>query len=217
MTEKKPANANGRESRERIIRCAGRLASLYGWNNVLTKTVCREARVQPSAVNYWFGSREGLYEQVLMRIPEKILSEETFAHIAGHQEPEVILKAFLTHFYELGSEKENWEMKLWIREMFGGTPTRAFLKLVREMAGPRIKIIKLPLATCLQVDPSSKENERALIGLIAPAVILFTTAPEILELNFPHLANDRKKQAALLAQSALESLLKQKPPSVGGP
>ena len=57
---------DGDLTRARILESAGQLAAECGYANMTSKQVCERAHVNMAAVNYHFGSREGLYAAVLM-------------------------------------------------------------------------------------------------------------------------------------------------------
>ena len=56
---------DGDLTRARILESAGQLAAECGYANMTSKQVCERAHVNMAAVNYHFGSREGLYAAVL--------------------------------------------------------------------------------------------------------------------------------------------------------
>ena len=59
--QKNGRRMDGRETEEKIIECAGQLIAEKGFASVTSKEICRAAGVNLAAVNYHFGSRDGLY------------------------------------------------------------------------------------------------------------------------------------------------------------
>ena len=53
---------DGRLTKEKLIECAGKLAAQKGFALVTSKEICQMAGTNLAAINYHFGSREGLYE-----------------------------------------------------------------------------------------------------------------------------------------------------------
>ena len=56
---------DGRQTRERLLECAGILAAQKGFSLVTSKEICQMAGTNLAAINYHVGSREGLYEALL--------------------------------------------------------------------------------------------------------------------------------------------------------
>ena len=63
---KKNTREDGEETKARLIECAGRLIADQGFDRTTSKDICRLAGTNLAAVNYHFGSREGLYKAVLL-------------------------------------------------------------------------------------------------------------------------------------------------------
>lgn len=81
---KKNTREDGAETKARLIQCAGRLIADQGYDRTTSKDICRLAGVNMAAVNYHFGSREGLYQAVLDEVYHYVLSPveiETIYHM----------------------------------------------------------------------------------------------------------------------------------------
>ena len=83
---------DGRETEEKIIECAGQLIAEKGFASVTSKEICRAAGVKLAAVNYHFGSRDGLYLAVLENVQQYLGKK---------------WKSLLTFWQEMPSEKMN--------------------------------------------------------------------------------------------------------------
>ena len=71
---KKEKTVANKETKSLIINCAGRLIAKYGYANVTSKSICKEAKVNMAAINYHFGSRDGLYRAVLKETHDFLIS-----------------------------------------------------------------------------------------------------------------------------------------------
>ena len=60
-------SASVRATRERILDTAERHFATYGFSGTSLRALTEEAEVNLAAVNYHFGSKEALYEQVFVR------------------------------------------------------------------------------------------------------------------------------------------------------
>jgi AcrR family transcriptional regulator len=66
-------------TRERIIKAAQRLFANHGYKDTSVRAVVTRARVNQAAINYHFGSKVGLYREVL-RATVRALTEHQLAH-----------------------------------------------------------------------------------------------------------------------------------------
>ena len=71
--QKNGRRMDGRETEEKIIKCAGQLIAEKGFASVTSKEICRAAGVNLAAVNYHFGSRDGLYLAVLENVQQYLV------------------------------------------------------------------------------------------------------------------------------------------------
>ena len=124
---------DGEKTRETLIDAAGRLAAKKGWANVTAKEVCDLAGVNTASINYWFGSRDKLYEAVLRRIPETIFSRELEIEMVQYETPEAALDCFFSYHLRNMDAENSWPMKVWAREVTG-YPSEAFKALVQKEA-----------------------------------------------------------------------------------
>jgi AcrR family transcriptional regulator len=63
-------------TRERIIKAASRAFALNGYEGASIRTIVAEAQVNQAAINYHFGSKEGLYRAVLETALRALMSED---------------------------------------------------------------------------------------------------------------------------------------------
>ncbi|MEM8673775.1 MAG: TetR/AcrR family transcriptional regulator [Cyanobacteria bacterium P01_G01_bin.67] len=94
-------DTNVTDTKEQILNVAERLFAEHGFAGTSLRNVIREAEVNLSAVNYHFGSKEGLLRAVIARTAQPIVTGELKKLKqcqAKYENPsvEVILEAFLT-------------------------------------------------------------------------------------------------------------------------
>ena len=63
-------------TREKIIKAASRAFALNGYEGASVRTIVAEAQVNQAAINYHFGSKEGLYRAVLETALRALMSED---------------------------------------------------------------------------------------------------------------------------------------------
>lgn len=120
---KKEKTVANKETKSLIINCAGRLIAKYGYANVTSKSICKEAKVNMAAINYHFGSRDGLYRAVLKETHDFLISisELNKLHLSDLTAKEKI-EVFIDIFIERLSNKKNWYLKVWAREIVNPSP-----------------------------------------------------------------------------------------------
>ena len=62
-------------TREKIIKAASRAFALNGYEGASIRTIVAEADVNQAAINYHFGSKEGLYRAVLQAAVRALMSD----------------------------------------------------------------------------------------------------------------------------------------------
>lgn len=135
--EKNSVEGDAGPVRERLLDTAERLFSERGFEGTSVRRLASAAGCNVASVNYYFGGKEKLYEEVFRRhlIPMtdiRIASiDKVMARSNGKPELEILLKAFADAFIEpLADEaKASRFMKLMIREMIDNhLPSDLFVK-----------------------------------------------------------------------------------------
>lgn len=123
MPPRKAQSLPQADPRERLIQEATRLFAERGYEAVTTREICAAADLNPGAIHYHFGDKEGLYGEVL-RAPVERLSAE----LAGFDDPALSLTQALTHFLRPFLTEDLCGSRLYLREMLDPSP--AFQRLL---------------------------------------------------------------------------------------
>ena len=164
--------SDGRETREHIIECAGKLFALHGYDKTTSKSICKMARVNLAAVNYHFGSRDGLYIAVLEEVHNRLTEFDSLAKIETSSEPprqklEMLLDFFITSAFQ----RNNWEARLWAREIF--TPSPFLHIVISRKVLPKFSIGATVFSEYLQYSSDDPRLYAAMLQIMSPFVILF--------------------------------------------
>jgi AcrR family transcriptional regulator len=122
-------------TREKIIKAASRAFALSGYEGASIRAIVAEADVNQAAINYHFGSKEGLYRAVLETALRALMSEDT------PQKPEKLSReAQLRQFVrrQLRPMTARDELSDYVR-IFGWEtlkPTAVFRKFMAREAAP---------------------------------------------------------------------------------
>ena len=68
-----PNYQKSEQTKAKIISVTKELLESKGFNGVTVRDICKEADVSLSMLNYHFGSKDGLYFQILQSLPNKIV------------------------------------------------------------------------------------------------------------------------------------------------
>lgn len=121
--------------RERLLLQGARLFAERGFDAVSTREICAAAQLNPGAIHYHFGDKDGLYLEVL-RQPVQQLAQQ----LSGFDDPKLSLRSalrrFLAPFMQLGDdEQERIALRLYLRELLD--PSALFADTLRQHFGPQ--------------------------------------------------------------------------------
>lgn len=170
----------GERARTRLLAEASRIFSEKGYAKASTREICEAAGLNPAAIHYHFGDKDGLYRAVLL-VPIHGLS----AQLAGFDDPALTLTQSL-HLLLRGFVGEDGDalrgansesarvaedgVRLYLREMI--EPTPVFAAAAAQHIGPVHDAIARLLARHIGLPTHSEPDEdvhRLVFGLIAMA------------------------------------------------
>lgn len=116
--------------RERLLQEAMRLFGERGFDAVTTREICAAAGVNPGAIHYHFGDKDGLYAEVL-RLPVRTLQQE----LAGFDDPALGLHDAIRRFLQpFLVDDGTCSAQLFFREM--QAPSEIFMAAVAQEFSP---------------------------------------------------------------------------------
>ncbi|HON60006.1 MAG TPA: CerR family C-terminal domain-containing protein, partial [Smithella sp.] len=151
-----------------ILEAAGKIFAANGFGGSTVREICREAGVNLAAVNYHFGSKEGLYLAVLKRFQkESSVADVSDPDLYQVKNPEEQLKIYIRSFLTriMDESPPAWFGRLLAREFT--EPTWAFDVLVEETIRPRferLNEIVAAIAGKRVQDPSVRKSSMSIIG-----------------------------------------------------
>lgn len=167
---------DGRATRERLLDCAETLTAAKGFASVTSKEICQQAGANLAAVNYHFGSREGLYEAMLYRVHDRIISQTTLQDIAeGAGTPREKLERFFDSLLwsvqgggRAGADER--AIQVWLREALGNAT--AFLPILRHLATTKFPWVRKLFAEYLGRSESDPVLYSGILHTMAPIFLL---------------------------------------------
>lgn len=120
-------------TRARLLDAAREAFSQRGFQGTTVREICRRAEANVAAVNYYFGSKDGLIAEALNFAPLKAMQ---VANIESGKEPEQRLRLFIRDFMLMLLDEENGSLSCRIMARELADPTPALDKIVREAIAP---------------------------------------------------------------------------------
>ena len=126
---------DGDLTRSRILEAAGQLAAECGYANMTSKQVCERAHVNMAAVNYHFGSREGLYAAVLAEAHDRLFTLEHLRQMLAEGTVREKLSRTLDELLAHLHGPRSWHVRVLAREFF--SPAGFLDPFLQERSIPR--------------------------------------------------------------------------------
>src|SRR5215467_2854822 len=119
-------------TRERIAEAAGEIFAERGFDSTTVRDICQRAEANVAAVNYYFGDKQRLYVEAVMRAHQWRMERARLPEWSADTSPREKLTDFvLTFVRRIRTGPENtWHTRLIMREMMN--PHEACAELVQS-------------------------------------------------------------------------------------
>lgn len=178
-----------KDAKARLLEAAIRIFAAHGFEGASTRMLVKEAGVNISAIPYYFGGKEGLYEAVLRHIMSVVREDRgeaiTHMHAAfekGDVSPEAardMLHEFVEGFvgFILGEKATPYMAQIIMREQM--QPSPAFDLIYDELMCPVHTMCARLVGILMSEDPAS---ERVILctNMIFGQLVIFKTHKELL-------------------------------------
>jgi AcrR family transcriptional regulator len=184
-------------TRERIAEAAGEIFAERGFDGTTVRDICQRAGANIAAVNYYFGDKQRLYVEAVVRAHRWRMEQARLPDWSDDTRAETKLADFITTFIRrvrTGPE-DTWHTKLMMREM--ANPTAACAELVQSSIRPQFDMLLAILRELLPSDISAEQLQLtgfSIVGqclfyhLADPVVRNLLSAKEYSELDVAKLA-----------------------------
>lgn len=131
MTETAETKTTSEQTRSRLLDAAREVFSQRGFQGATVREICRRAEANGAAVNYHFGSKDGLLAEALNFAPLAALQKAN-----ANECPRMRLRLFIRDFMLMLLDEKNpsSQCRIMAREL--ADPTPALDKIVREAIAP---------------------------------------------------------------------------------
>lgn len=162
--------ADGDSTRQQIIETAGQLFADLGYGGTTSKLICEECGCNVAAVNYHFGSRDGLYSSVLIESHRRLIGFNTLLDISNsNDDPRTKLGRIIDTLID-GIDANQWHSRLFIREIMA--PSVLIDEMIKSEALPKLSLLKNLISEITGIDPEDPVMSLTLLSSIAPCMLL---------------------------------------------
>jgi AcrR family transcriptional regulator len=144
-------------TRERIADAAGEIFAEKGFDATTVREICQKAGANIAAVNYYFGDKQRLYIDAVIRAHRWRMDKFQLPVWTADTSPERKLADFVLTFIRRvrTSPDDTWHSRLIMREI--GNPTAACAELVQSSIRPQFEML---LAILRELLPEENNDEK---------------------------------------------------------
>jgi|HubBroStandDraft_1064217.scaffolds.fasta_scaffold07809_5 AcrR family transcriptional regulator len=169
----------------RILDSAGHVFAETGFQAAKVRDICARAGVNLAAVNYHFGDKLGLYNEVL-RYAACAAGAATFNPVLPGRTPEAKLRAFTLGLLQqmFGEDRPAWPVRLMTHEL--AEPTPAFDGVVEQIMRPKNEAVRKLVASVIG-RPADDRQTRFCAQSIIGQITTYAHGREALKRLWPEL------------------------------
>ena len=160
------------ETRQRLIEAAARLFAERGFSKVTVREICRSARANVAAVNYHFGGKKGLYDEIVQAAIRTMHGTTQEIQRLGEGKPadeqlRIFVRIFLTR---VAQARDGWIHHLMAREF--SDPTPALDLVVKHDVRPRMTYLGSVIAKLIGCRATDPRVEQSVMSVQAQCLML---------------------------------------------
>ena len=190
------------QTRMRLLNAAREVFSQSGFQMATVREICRRAEVNVAAVNYHFGSKDGLLAEALNFGALKAMQ---LANAKADECPKMRLRLFIGDFMLMLLDEKNASSQCRIMARELADPTPALDKIVREAIAPLHKHLGELVREIAGKQASEAELRRCVHSILGQCLYYRHSYPVLQRLH-PKLRYDRKEIEAIARHIADFSL-----------
>lgn len=203
------ARQDGEDTRAHLLEVAGQVFAEHGYTGTSSKEICLRAGVNLAAVNYHFGSRDGLYEAVLLEAHQQIVSlDKLVAFADGPADARAKLRTVLAHLVSQATQRGgSWGLRVLLRELV--TPSPLVPTLIAQAIQPKAAVLLALIADILELRPDHPAVRRGLALTMLPCAGLMLAPTELRSRIPPAIIQDADgllEDVVLYALAGLDAL-----------
>jgi TetR/AcrR family transcriptional regulator, regulator of cefoperazone and chloramphenicol sensitivity len=205
-------------TRERIADAAGEIFAVRGYDATTVRDICQRAGANIAAVNYYFGDKQRLYVEAVVRAHRWRMEQARLPEWSPDTPAETKLADFIATFVRRvrGGPEGTWHTRLMMREM--SNPTAACAELVQSSIRPQFEILLQILRELLPDETSDDELRLMAFSIVGQCLFYHFADPVIRNLLSAdeYAAQDVNKLARHITRFSLAALERKPSPRAKG-
>jgi len=179
---------DGAQTRQQLLEVAGQVFAEQGYARATSKEICARAGANIAAVNYHFGSKDGLYAAVLEEAHARLVSIDIVTKATqGDAEPGEKLRVLLLQVVsQIARRDQDWALRVLSREVMA--PTALMDRMISNQVRPKLKLVAAMIAGVLDVPVDHPAVSRCMVNIIGPCGFLLITSADSQKQIFPSFA-----------------------------
>lgn len=160
-----------------------------GYAQATSKVICERASTNVAAVNYHFGSKDGLYEAVLSEAHRQLIDMDDLSAWAGRPgSAKERLEFVLAQIIKLSSQKNGWAFPVLLREILNPSPVMPALAL--KTVRPKALILLRLMSEVMALPPEHPSLQRCVFFCIVPCLLSAIAPPALKSTVLPSMTGD---------------------------
>jgi AcrR family transcriptional regulator len=176
-------------TRDELLETAGEIFAERGFQAATGKEICERASANSAAINYYFGSMEGLYQAVLDKAWYRLPNVDDYIEAAGqHADAAAKLRAVIELLVGalVGPASTAWAVRIVAREICDPSP---LIERRFGLEGHRtFGFITSIVAEIMKLPPNDPAVMRGSVSALATPQLMLIVNPRLRERFFPDLA-----------------------------
>jgi AcrR family transcriptional regulator len=194
--------------RERIVEAAGELFAERGFEATTVRDICQAADANVAAVNYYFGDKQRLYVEAVIRAHRWRMERVKLPEWSPNTNPEQKLADFIKTFIRRvrSGPGDTWHTRLIMREI--GNPSAACAELVQSSIRPQFEILLSILGELLPGETDAQKLRLTAFSIVGQCLFYHFADPVIRNLlnDEEYAALEIEKLADHITQFSLQTI-----------
>ncbi len=162
---------DGEVTYNRIREVAGELLASTGFAETTNKMIAAKAEVDLASINYHFGSRDGLYQAVLVEAHRRLVGIDALDRLAASDLPASgKLRKLIEFLVDGAAAHQHWPLRVLGRELM--SPSSHLQVLQDNEIAPKLAIVLAILSGITSIPTDDPALIRCLGSVAAPCVML---------------------------------------------
>ena len=194
-TVARASRTDGSATRSHLLETAGQVFAERGFAGGTSKEICERAGTPLASVNYHFGSRESLYEAVLIEAHRQIVGlDEMVALTQSLPDARAKLRAIVGHLAAIANRSDApWGFRVMLREVM--MPSAAMPALAKKAIQPKATLMLGLVGELMRLPPGHPAVQRGVMFTILPCIAMMVAPRQISGVLLPDAARDPRALA----------------------